>query len=420
MRLIDSITVTRDGNARRIELLVGDLADIPAEHAVDLLVVSAFPDSYVPTHGTLIRALDRRGVRVGALAKDMEQDLRDASSCWLSRPVRRPDLNFDRILCFEPGYRGWEPASTVVGDVFRSLMPFTIDATNVRRIAMPLVATGNQREDPAAMLEATLEAATGWLSIGMPLDVLKIVLYEGRERAHIDRLASVFADFAHRWRAATSEPPVAPAAPTAGAVADRHYDFFISYAREDEQHARALVEKLRLLDPSLRIFLDQSELDTGSAWQSAIYEAIESSHRVVCLYSPDFVNSPVCKEEFNIGMLRHREEGGVLFPAYLRTATLPSYMRLVQYVDLRESDPSKLDRFADQLHGRAQTTGHAPPQSSAATEHAHAHAKTTITMDAATIDDVTRLLRTLVADEFEIRLTVRARKPTDSEESGAV
>ena len=40
-----------------------------------------------------------------------------------------------------------------------------------------------------------------------------------------------------------------------------------------------------------------------------------------------------------MALLRHREAGGgVLLPVYLRTAAMPSYMKLIQWEDAREGD----------------------------------------------------------------------------------
>jgi hypothetical protein len=46
---------------RRISLYRGDLSPIPSHQAVDLLVVSAFPNNYAPVPDTLIGALHQRG-----------------------------------------------------------------------------------------------------------------------------------------------------------------------------------------------------------------------------------------------------------------------------------------------------------------------------------------------------------------------
>jgi hypothetical protein len=171
MELIDTITVSHSGQDREVELLVGDLAQLPAEHAVDVLVVSAFPDDYTPTYSSLIGALDSHGISVAALATKKEFDLRKFSSCWLSHVIDRPDVHFRRILCFEPLTRG--RGTEVVGDIFRSIIPFTTGQPPISQIALPLVATGIQGEPPAAMLEALVDAAVHWLSAGMPLEKIK-------------------------------------------------------------------------------------------------------------------------------------------------------------------------------------------------------------------------------------------------------
>ncbi len=61
MKLIDRITVRHGDKLHHIELRVGDLTDIPPEHALDALVVSAFPNDYSPTGSSLIGALHSRG-----------------------------------------------------------------------------------------------------------------------------------------------------------------------------------------------------------------------------------------------------------------------------------------------------------------------------------------------------------------------
>jgi hypothetical protein len=71
---------------------------------------------------------------------------------------------------------------------------------------------------------------------------------------------------------------------------------------------------------------------------------------MICVFSPDYVASKVCKEEFNIALFRHRESAdGVLLPVYLYSADLPTYFKLVQYADVREADPAKIVRTAKEL-----------------------------------------------------------------------
>ena len=137
-----------------------------------MLIVSAFPDDYYPTRNSLIGALSRAGVSVAELAEHKEVDLRHFSSCWLSRPIERPGINFRRVLCFEPGYRGKAPE--VVGDVFRSMVPFTTGTPPITKVAMPLLASGDQGEPAEAMLDALTDASVRWLSAGLALERIKI------------------------------------------------------------------------------------------------------------------------------------------------------------------------------------------------------------------------------------------------------
>lgn len=341
MELIDSILVHHHGVDRAVKLYTGDLAAIPAREAVDVLVVSAFPNDYLPTRTSLIGALHRVGVSVADLARDKEIDLRSFSSCWLSRPIETPGMHFRRILCFEPAHRGSAPE--VVGDIFRSIVPFATGTPPVRQIAMPLVASGDQGEPAEAMLKSLVDAAVHWLAGGLTLDTIKVVLRES------DATPALRATFA-RAKEPHAKAATAPDDPGERDASTTQYDVFVSYSHKDKAAADELVAALKARRPSMRIFLDRQELRTGSSWQQHIFESLDASRKVVCLFSPDYVSSKVCTEEFNIALMRHRDvESGVLLPVYLRTAGLPGYMRMLQYEDVREGDSIKIVASAEKL-----------------------------------------------------------------------
>jgi hypothetical protein len=95
--------------------------------------------------------------------------------------------------------------------------------------------------------------------------------------------------------------------------------------------------------PDIRLFFDQRELNAGAAWQYELYEALDDCRKVVTLYSPTYLSSKVCREEYNIALFRHREaHDGVLIPVYLYSTDLPTYMNLVQFIDCREGSKDKL------------------------------------------------------------------------------
>jgi len=324
-----------------IELCLGDLTSMPIEHAVDVLVVSAFPDDYIPTPSSLIGALWRKGVAVADLAKEKDVDLRDAFSCWLSHElVNLPEgLPYKRLLCFEPASRGTPPS--LVGDVFRALAPFLAGPPPLRSVAMPILAAGDQRYSLQAMLFPLLEAAINWIRVGMPLRTLKIVVR--------NELQAIEAGQVFRLVRSTQ-----PAVSSSARRTDCEFDVFISYSREDGECADQLVSMLN--ERAVTLFLDRLQLAEGSAWQPKIFAAIDRCRRFVALYSPSYVRSKVCQEEFNIAWARGRKlERDIIFPIYWQSADLPTYMSMLTYSDCRECLASSLrptvQRIADACAG---------------------------------------------------------------------
>ncbi|MBP7394694.1 MAG: TIR domain-containing protein, partial [Zoogloea sp.] len=321
MKTLSSIQV-HGAKPRRIELLQGDLTELGADEGFDLLVVSAFPDDYLPTRTSLIGALHRKGLSVAALAQDKSVDLRDNFSCWLSKPLSPadPGLRFTRILCFEPSRRGAPPE--VVGDIFRALMPILAEAPDINSIALPIVAAGNQGCSVAEMLPPLLDAALGWLEKGLPLDCIKIVTLRDAQAAEAERIfnARKRAYLAPRPAAATplagddfllgggvdrggasdgnfrsmdsgiASPDTAPA-PAFETPAEPEYDVFISYSRKNAHDSEMLEKTLRRLRPEIRIFVDRKNLDVGCAWQIEIFESLDKCRKIVAMLSPEYIAS---------------------------------------------------------------------------------------------------------------------------------
>ena len=329
MRLLDSLIV---GDDKHIEIYEGDLTDMTPDEAVDVLVVSAFPNSYLPLPGTMIAALDKREISLRELAARKAFDLRENFSCWMSEEIQseQPGIQFKRILCFEPRVRG-NPAQ-VVGDIFQSLMPFVTGDLHISSVAMPLVTTGSQKSPMLDVLGPLLEAAVHWMQIGLPLKKLKIVQYSELKAAEMKGM------FAVLKRPYMSAPVVEPEP-----ARQFKYDLFISYSHVNAAEALYLADELRKIKPDIRLFIDQNELNAGAAWQYELYEALDDCRKVVTLYSPTYLSSKVCREEYNIALFRHREShDGVLIPLYLYSTDLPTYMNLVQFIDCREGSKDKL------------------------------------------------------------------------------
>ncbi len=339
MKLLDRIVIPSESGDRTVELYHGDLTDMPPQHSVDVLVVSAFPDTYGASAGTLIGALKKKGISVKNLAKSKASDMREQFSCWMSGDIVDDieGIAFKRILCFEPLAKG--NPSEVVGDIFQSLMPFIYAKPKIKSIAMPLVATGKQKIPLDQMLEPLLDAAVNWLRLGLPVKTIKIVEFNELKAAE---LKGAFSVLKKKFLLPLAE--VKPAKKFA-------YDFFISYSHEDKREVDALFNGLKKQHPELKIWIDQKILNTGAAWQQEIYEALDNCEKVIAVYSPTYLTSKVCKEEYNIAMLRHRDsDEGVLVPLYLYSANLPSYMQLIQFLDCREFDLDKIEAVCKTIY----------------------------------------------------------------------
>ena len=366
MEIIDRFSVPRRRGTETpatIELLKGDLSAIPPEHAVDALVVSAFPNSYTPNPGTLFEDLLARGLDMREVARRKQEDQRSRLGCWISQPLP-PDVarafNFTRVVCFEPSYpefvenSGFDGGNIeeTVGFVFRCLNNFVIpegvEGSGARRfdltrIAMPLLATGNQRVPVDAMLPRLLQAAIFWLEQGLPIQQLKIVAFSPAETVVATRIFSAVASARRSagdvhapapasiagsaWEAdlagtiasqvietctrqirnqllgvardderATIEalferldrqPPVSPSkAQAAVAAAGARYDVFISYAHKQDQEVRAFVQEVQRLRPHLRIFHDRSAIPAGGQWIKLISDAVHDASVFIAVLCP--------------------------------------------------------------------------------------------------------------------------------------
>jgi len=239
-------------------------------------------------------------------------------------------------MCFEPARRGEPPK--VVGDIFRALIPIVAEKPDIKHVALPIVAAGDQGYGVATMMAPLLDAALHWLESGLPLESIRIVAFSD---AQAQAAHDCFEQERRRYETDSTRPPPAP---------DSEYDVLFSYARENTLERETMEQHLRHVRPNLRVFVDANEIDIGSAWQPAIFGAIDRSHKDVALLSPDYLISEVCKEEFNLAWARARKtKTNLLFPVYLYTTALPTFMEYRQYADCREGDGAKIAVASNKL-----------------------------------------------------------------------
>ncbi len=331
MKLLDKLIINFRSEERNIEIYQGDLTDMTSNESVDVLIVSAFPNDYTPGSGTLIGALNKKGISVEKLSWKKAIDYRKMFSCWLSEEItsQHSGIQFNRILCFEPLYRGNPPQ--VVGDIFRSLAPILGSEFSITKVAMPLVACGDQMTPLSKMLPPLLDAAVHWMSLGIPLKNLKIVAYSEDEALQVKELFT-------QWKL-EHELPITELDKERAF----NYDIFISYSHENKKEVDFIVNELKKLQPELKLFIDRIELNPGASWQKRIWEALEKSIKAITLFSQPYLVSDSCQEEYNLIIIRQKDsKKEILIPIYLYSTHLPSYYKQFQYIDCREGDNPRL------------------------------------------------------------------------------
>lgn len=387
MQLLSQITIPTGKKDAVIQLLIGDLSAIPKEHAVDILVVSAFPNNYIALKGSLFLALQNRGLSVQALAANKQMDLIAHLGCWLSAPLsaeQKNKFNFKKILCFEPQYHSTEP-QTIVGNIFRCINTFAFDEDN-DEIAMPVLATGYQKVPIEKMLPPLLENAIFWLQNGLPLKCIKLVLYR-QEQA--DAALPIF-EQAKQALVKTPQqeikninehprrPPEIPypafepekvyvprnaehhnesTAPVQPEVLQPHsppapaYDLFISYSHKQTEAVQEFVKAIREKKDALNIFYDRNSIPAGGMWIREISEAIQNSKSVLCILSPEYSKSDVCWDEFQCAkVMELRTKKSIIKTInFIKDEDMPPMFAIYSYIDCTEADVQKLKSSVDRF-----------------------------------------------------------------------
>lgn len=311
-------------SGKKLQLLRGDLTQIPENHKVDVLVLSAFPNDYIPTQSSLIGALFSTGLSVEMLADDKEKDLRMQFHCWLSKEINF--RNIRRILCFEPTDRG-NPYSLIAG-IFQSIMPFTI-THSIKSVAMPLILTGDQGYSILEVIKELVNTSLFWLDNDSSLEIIKIV-EPGNTK--IEQLREAFRVQKLNYNQ------------KANII---NYDFFISYSRKNAVLAKTIQDNL---GNKFKVFFDTESIDIGSNWLTKINTSLERSERFIVCISPDYLESKMCKYEYLFCNLKLINEGDdFVLPIYLQSALLPFQMQILNYYDAREGLINKVDEFCNKI-----------------------------------------------------------------------
>nr|XP_054763994.1 uncharacterized protein LOC129270701 isoform X1 [Lytechinus pictus] len=354
----DSIKVLTQNGECQIDMCLGDITKLKRKDKVDVICVSAFANDYAATPTSVIGALKRTlDISVRNLARDKEEDLRKLYSCWWSKPL--PDkLPYKRLLCFETrSFGAAGRPQELVANVFRCLVPILNNEDG--SVITPLLNTGDQGYGEVSMMKGMVEAAVKWMKAGLPLRILKLVLYakviDGDLQSHsLRRFSEVrkkFTELKERYEMQLLLPKAVPL----------EFDVYLSFSEEDEGVAKVIREKLTGAKEGVRIYdSSQQDINKDSVFQEDMYTIMMKSARVVTVLSPNYLKNKACIEQYNIALCCNRRAlRDMLAPIYVDSVEMmPTYMGLVQYVDCRPHDPSKIGEACTQLSVSLSVTFH--------------------------------------------------------------
>ncbi|XP_063963013.1 uncharacterized protein LOC129270950 [Lytechinus pictus] len=353
----NSIKVLTQNGECRVDLCLGDITRLPKKDAVDVIVISAFRGDYSPSPKSVIGALQRTfNISVENLAKDKEEDLRKLYSCWWSKPLPSK-LPYRRLLCFETRRVMDGRPQELVANVFRCLVPILNNEDGT--VITPLL-NAQQGADEVAMLKGMVEAAVNWMKAGLPLRQMKLVLYaqvkDGEVKGHslkrFEDVMQTFDDLKERYEMQLLLPKAVPL----------EFDVYLSFSKEDEEVANVIREKLSSAKDGILIYdSSQQAMNTDSVFQQDMYSVMMKSARVVTVLSPHYLKNDACIEQYNIALCCNRRAlRDMLAPFYVDSMELmPTYMGLVQYVDCRPHDPSKIQVACSELSVSLSVSVHA-------------------------------------------------------------
>ena len=171
MNLLNQLAIDTPHGFRTIELYEGDITAI--SFSADLLVISAFRSSYVPTRGTVIASLaNNLGIKVRELRKDCALDLQESLGIWISKELTTGP--FRRLLCVE--IVGHDlTIDELIENVFVGLAVLEAKGVAVTSLVLPVLGAGSQRIPAKQILAVLLPAARRAIDRSSKLDRISFV-----------------------------------------------------------------------------------------------------------------------------------------------------------------------------------------------------------------------------------------------------
>lgn len=183
MKQLNLVEIDTPWGYRTFELYHGDITKL--DFKVDVLAISAFSGDYEPVVNTVIGALWRNcQIDVQALSERREIDLVDTFGCWVAKA--KPDTQFERIVCVEL-IGGKLEISEVIENLFVMLSILEMKGVKMQSLALPVLGSGNQRQNPAVIIKELLDNSLKYMNHSQSMKRVLFVEYEEERAEQLDK-----------------------------------------------------------------------------------------------------------------------------------------------------------------------------------------------------------------------------------------
>lgn len=167
---------------RKIELHQGDITQL--DFPVDLLAVSAYKNSYVPTPGTVMASLYKRGIPVADFALMPQEDFRSNFGAWLSTDTRVEGIG--HLVCLEVIGRV-SYFKRALQNLFNFLHTLEVYGYQFGSIAIPMLGTGRQGYHQDEVIPDLLNQSLKFLKKSESLTEIYFVVFNEKDAAKFEQ-----------------------------------------------------------------------------------------------------------------------------------------------------------------------------------------------------------------------------------------
>lgn len=168
---INFVQIETKTGIKEFELFQGDITDLPFD--VDLLCLSAFKDTYLPTESSIIGQFYTKGIDVLKISETPSVDFRDSLGIWVSTEFEKQF--FHKMICVEIIGSNHSFISAV-RNLFAVISALEIQGHKNTSIALPMIGAGEQSIDTELVISSLLEFSLDFLKYSRYLNKIYFVV----------------------------------------------------------------------------------------------------------------------------------------------------------------------------------------------------------------------------------------------------